>query len=152
MTPERLQTLNSQKHNLYTEFLPRGPNFTLFHYTTSRFRDKGCRNLEMPRMAPEWPFKHFTVKRVMNTLKIHPKTQISLFHSTTLVENRKCTEWPQNDLKHVTVKSFCIYWILTTEAQISLCFAIRPAVFKIQGWWQSEMHRMTPTWPQALNF
>ncbi len=83
MTPERLQALNSQKHNLYTEFLPRGPNFTLSHYTTSRFQDKGCRNLEMPRMAPEWPFKHFTVKRVMNTLKIHPKTQISLFHSTT---------------------------------------------------------------------
>ncbi len=41
-------------------------------------------------------------------------------------------------------------WILTPEAQISLRFARRPAVFKIQGR-KSEIHQMTPEWPYALN-
>ena len=36
-------------------------------------------------------------------------------------------------------------------AQISVRFALRPAVFDMQACRKSEMHRMTPEWPQALN-
>ncbi len=58
------------------------------------------------------------------------------------VVNRKCTEWHQNDLEHLTVKRIpCT--VCTTEAQIFVCFALRRAAFKIQGCWKlqkSEMH------------
>ncbi len=37
-----------------------------------------------------------------------------------VVENRKCTLWPQTDLEHLSVKITAVYfWILSIEAQIS---------------------------------
>ena len=37
-----------------------------------------------------------------------------------------------------------------TEAQISLRFAPRPAIFEIRAFRKTEMHPMTPKWPQGL--
>ncbi len=107
----------------------------------------------------------------------------------------ECTEWPQNDLNHWSVKSIlcplttrpsgpnftlfrsmtshfrdtgflkignapndprmtfisaqvskvpCVHWILTPKAQISICFALRPGIFKIQACRKSEWTQ----WPQ----
>ncbi len=56
-------------------------------------------------------------------------------------------EWPQA----LSCQKYPVYTILTPEAQISLRFALRPAVFDIQSCQKSEMHRKTPEWPQALN-
>ena len=42
--------------------------------------------------------------------------------------------------------------MLTPKAQISLRFALRPAVIEIQACRKSEMHRMIPEWPHAHNF
>ena len=44
----------------------------------------------------------------------------------------------------------CVHWICTSEAQISIRFALRPAVFEIQGFLNTEMHPMTPEWPKVL--
>ena len=59
-------------------------------------------------------------------------------------ENQQCTEWPQTELEHVTDKS-TLYTLNTyPDAQILVRFALRPAVFKIQGRRKTEMHWMTP--------
>ncbi len=59
----------------------------------------------------------------------------------------ECTEWPQNDLNYLSVKS--TLYILNThpETQILLRFALRPAVFDIQPCRKSDMHQMTPEGP-----
>ncbi len=49
-----------------------------------------------------------------------------------------------DDIKDLSVKNTLVYWILTTEAQISLRFALRPAVFEIHVFWKSECTE----WPQ----
>ena len=53
------------------------------------------------------------------------------FSRCNIVDNRKCTQWPQNDLKHLVSKVPCIHWILTPEVQISLGFALRSVFFQI---------------------
>ncbi len=71
-------------------------------------------------------------------------------------ENQKCTEWPQTELEHLTVKS-SLYTLKTylwaVEAQILVRFALRLAVSEIhvQGRRKSKMHRMTPNWNWILN-
>ena len=94
----------------------------------------------------------------MYTLNTHPRPNFAPCRSTTrrfryrLVENRKCAEWPQNDLKHLSVKStlctlntdprspnFTAFRSTTTvfeiqgcrKAQISLSFTLRTLVFQI---------------------
>ena len=72
----------------------------------------------------------------------YPSTAISLRYRALWY---KCTEWPQNDLEPYKVK--CTPYMYTLpESQISLCFALRPAVFEIQAILK-KVHRMTPTWP-----
>ncbi len=58
--------------------------------------------------------------------------------------NRKCSEWPQNDLSSYLSKVPCIHRILTHEAPISVSFTLRPAVFDIKDVRKSVMHRMFP--------
>ncbi len=51
------------------------------------------------------------------------------------MKNRKFTEWPQIDLKHLAFTNVpFMQWILTRDAHNFLCmyFALRPAVFEIQ--------------------
>ena len=92
-------------------------------------------------------------------------------------ENQKCTELPQAELEHLTIKStLYILYILTTESQILVSFALRLAVSKMQtctrsakignapnapklnlNTWQSKLlyihHKLTPEakfWSVAL--
>ncbi len=62
----------------------------------------------------------------------------------------KIHQWPQRDLKYLNVKS-TLCTLCTHEARICVRFALRPAVFKIQGRCKSEVSRMTPDWPWTLN-
>ena len=94
----------------------------------------------------EWPqteLEHLAVKSTLCTLNTYPWgpnfgpfcSTISCFRDTNMYkigENRKCTEWPQTELKHVRVKStlYTLY-IITPEAQILVRFALRPAVSKV---------------------
>ena len=51
----------------------------------------------------------------------------------------------------MTLTTYCQKYPLYTEyspqAQILLRFALRPAVFEMQGCRKSEMHWITPEWP-----
>ena len=62
----------------------------------------------------------------------------------------KCTEWPQNDLEHIRVKS-TMHIESTYSRGTNLCsFALQSAFFEIQDYRKSnklEMHRMTSEWP-----
>ena len=87
----------------------------------------------------------------MCTLNSHPEAQISIrfalrpaLFEIQFFENRKCTQWLQNDLNHWSIKVPCVHWILTPEAQISLRFAIRPGIVEIQACGKSECTQ----WPQ----
>ena len=116
---------------------PRGPNFTPFRSTTSRFRDTSLSKIENAPNDPKWPQSLNCQKYPVYTQYPPPRVK---FHSVSLydepfsrykaVENPKCTKWPQNDLKNLTVKSTRIHWIFTPETQILLRFALRPAVFR----------------------
>ncbi len=67
-----------------------------------------------------------------------------------LVTTRQCIEWPQNDLKQLNAKSTVYtHYLLISETQILVRFALRLTLFEIQGYRKSEMHWswMTPQWP-----
>ncbi len=61
--------------------------------------------------------------------KFHCFALLYPFSRYKIIKTRKCSEWPQNDLSHLTVKS--IHWTLTPEAQISIRFALRSLIFQI---------------------
>ncbi len=63
---------------------------------------------------------------------VHFALQPTIFE-IKVAKNRKCTEWPQTDLEHLTVKStlFALNTPPPLPAQILLRFALRGAVFKI---------------------
>ena len=54
-----------------------------------------------------------------------------------VVKNWKWTERPQIDLEHLTVKMTACTKVLTSEAEMLVCFTLWPA--KIQGYQKSEM-------------
>ncbi len=58
-------------------------------------------------------------------------------------ENGKCTEWPQSELEHLTVKTqkYSIYTKhnLPADAQILVCFPLQQAVSKISLFLQSPI-------------
>ncbi len=69
------------------------------------------------------------------------------FSRYKIVENWKCTKWPNNDLNHLSVKS-TLYTLNThTLGPNFNPFALRPAIFKILVFQKSEMNPMTPEWP-----
>ena len=65
-------------------------------------------------------------------------------------KNRKCTEWPQNYLKHSTVKS-TLYTLGIYHQYPNFGPFPSTAVFQIQDCQKSEMHRMTSDWLWTLN-
>ncbi len=97
--------------------------------------------------------EHLTVRSTLYTLNTYPRGPN--FHPFTLrpavstykiVQNWKCTEWPQTNLEHLWSEVPCINWILTLRPKFS------PAVFEIHGSCRkSEMHRMTSDGPWTLN-
>ncbi len=104
-------------------------------------------------MTPELP-EVFKFKSILHTLNTHPhpnpEAQMSLHFvlrpavlKHKVIENQKCTESPQNDLNHLTVKS--TLYILNThpEAQISLGFALRPAFSRFKV----DENRKCTEWP-----
>ncbi len=69
-------------------------------------------------------------------------------------ENRKCTEWPQTELEHLTVNS-TLYTLSTYPWGPNVGpFRLTKSCFQdttyTEGWWKSEMHRMTPNWTWTL--
>ncbi len=80
----------------------RGPNVTRFHSVTSRFPDT--------RLS-----KKYNVHTECSPLrpKFHPNSLYAqAFSSYKVVENRKGTEWPQNDLNYLSIKG-TLYTLIT---------------------------------------
>ncbi len=127
------------KRNMYTlNTQPQGPNFNPFRSMTSRFRDKRSKIGNAPNDN-----RRTLTTLLSNVTCIHwiliPKAQISirfaLRPSTArykVVKNRKCAEWPQNYLNHLTVKRTRYTPNTHPEALISFCSALWQAVFEIQ--------------------
>ncbi len=98
------------KTTLYTlETHHRGPISLRCTLWPPIFEIQGCWKLEMYRMTSEWPLP----LNCLYTLNTHPDAQISIrfalrqaIFEIQVVKNRKCTEWPQNDLNHIPDKSY----------------------------------------------
>ncbi len=140
------------KGNLYILIIyPRGTNLAPFALRPTVFEIQGCWKSED---APN----DFTL--ILNTLTVNnlsalhmyiqqwltPGTQILLglimtnhFRDTRLSKIPKCTEWHQNYLKHINVKSTLYPSIIYPWGTNFLCFALRPTVFKIQGCTRSNV-------------
>ncbi len=122
------------------------PNLSLFHSAASRF---GITD-HFETSAPNDP------KTTLNTTSRFQDSRLSKIGNQ---KNWKCTEWPQNNLKHLTVKSTLYTLSAYPEAQILVRFALQPAVFQIQGspnrrcgkWTPgtfSIWHLLCTVWPQ----
>ena len=123
MTPEWSWTLNSQKYPVYMKYLPpRAKYWSILLYGQPFSRYKVAENRKF-RKCTEWPQTDFEILTVISTsytLSNYPRgpnldpfcSMASHFQDirfTKIDKNRKCTEWSQNDLEHLTVKSTCIH-------------------------------------------
>ncbi len=113
---DNLKHLNDKSlasYPVHTEYSASSPNFTQFHSTTSRFRDTRLAKISNARNDPRMTLTTQLSKIPRLHRILTPEDQISLrfaqwqviFSRYRLVENRKCTECPQNDLNQFTVKS-----------------------------------------------
>ncbi len=135
------------------------PNvFSRFCSNSSRFRDTKLLNEIYQR--EDWPWTLNSQKCPIYTKYVLPRPKCGFallydqpFSKYKVVENRKCTDWPQNDLKFVRSK-YCIYTeTLTPDAKMLVRLALRRVIFKVQGCRKlqiSEMYRMTSDWPWTL--
>ncbi len=109
---------------IYTKYLPPPRHkFGQFCSTTNHFWDASLSKIGNSPNDFRMTFEHWTVKgtRTLHTgsapREVH--TQRSKFYSTSLYDQpflryktwkiEKCTEWPQIDLEHLTVKKYPIY-------------------------------------------
>ncbi len=97
-----------------------------------------------------------TLKTTMSNTKVHhicitsvTELQISpRFMTYMLVENQKCTKWPQNDLKRFCQNNLYAHQVLTYEAQIVVRFALRAVVSRCQLDCQKlEITKLNSDWP-----
>ena len=107
-------TITITLSTLYTlNTYPRGQNFTPSRSTTRLFRDTRLSKIGNTPNDPRTTLTTYNCHKhpvYIESLPPRPK-----FHSVSLyelsfsrykvVESRKCTEWPQNDLNHLTFKS-----------------------------------------------
>ncbi len=99
--------------------LTRGPNFHPFRSPTSLENRPGCRKSEMHWIASAWlwTLNCQNILYTLNYLRLRRKfSSVSLYNHSfwrfKVVENRKCTEWPQTDLEHL--KKLAVESILYT--------------------------------------
>ena len=123
-----------------------------FSLQSGFFEIQGCRN----QKCTEWPqseLENLTVKSTLYTLKTHPKgPNFYLFRSTTSrfrdTMSPKLGNAPNDPKLNFNTKLPCIHCVITPEAQILVCFALKKAFFKIAGYRKSEKSQMHRIWPQ----
>ncbi len=94
-------------------------------------------------MAPEL-LEAITFTSILYTVNTHPT--ISPFYLTTshlrdtrLSKIGNAPNDPRMTLNTSVVTVPCIHWIPTPKTQISIHFALWPAMFEMQGCWKSEI-------------
>ena len=135
MTPNWMWTLNSQS-TLYTLNTYRGgPNFGPFRSTVSRFLDTTCIWLAKIGNAPNdpkvntWPSNVRCINQILThevQILVRFALRLAFFSEIHGRQKRQCTEWPQTELEHRTVKSTLYVSNTYPEAQILVRFALRP--------------------------
>ncbi len=154
----------SQKYPMHTKYPPRSPIFPLFALWPPFLRQEVFENRKNQKCTevgiPEPEFDSVLLYGQPFLRYMVPETR----------KNRKCTEWPQYDLEHLTFKS-TLHTLITLEAQRFVSFALRRAIFKIQGcvnkknrkcteWLQNDLEDLTvkntmytvTTYPRGPNF
>ncbi len=132
----------------------------MFRSKTCRFRDKRLLKLRNTLNDPQNYLKHLTAQVSCIYWILIPEAQISLrfaygqpFSRYRIVENQKCTrgQWPQNDPRHLTVKS--TLYILNTHPRGP---NFTPFCSMTSRFWDTRLLKIgnAPNdleWPQALN-
>ena len=110
--------------------------------------------LEMHWMTPECPWAVKCQKYPVYTEYSPPRPKfhyVSLygqpFSRYRFFENQKCTIWPQNDLKHLSVKSTLCTPNIHPRGPNFNPFRSASSYFRDTGLSKTKMHRMTPEWP-----
>ncbi len=108
----KLSSTNIPENLPYTlRTYPRSPNVGLFRSTTSRFQDTTLSKIEM---NPNWSWTLNTLKysvyRYTKYLPLRPKFWSVLLYDQRFSRykvdgTRKCTEWLQTKLEHLTAKT-----------------------------------------------
>ena len=150
MTPEWPQARNCQKHNLYTECSPRGPNFKLrlSRYTTSSCQivNKICQKSKCNQKSrPQTDLNHLTAKRpfIHWLLTLRPK-----FHSISLYDQpvfvmQGCRK---SEMHQMTPRVTSTTHLTVKSVQISFRFAPRSLVFQItEMFWFPKRTQPDPT-------
>ncbi len=90
-------------------------------------------------------------------LRLRPKLRSVLLHNKRfsrykVAENWKCTEWPQTELEHLTVKS-TLYTLNTYPRgpNFDPFLSMTSHFWDTKGLQKSEMHQMTSKWTWTLN-
>ncbi len=169
MIPNWTWRLNSQKYFIYTNYLLLRSKFCSVSLYDLPFPRYNMYKVGENRKCTEWPqteFEDLTVKNTLYALNTYPEAQILVNFALWLaiseiqhVHGRRKSQmhqmtpiwtWKLNRQKY----SICTKYLITSEAQILVRFAIRLAVSKIQhlqSQWKLEIHRMTPNWTWRLN-
>ena len=109
--------------------------------------------------------EHLTVKCTLYTLNTcFQDPKFCPFHSTICrFKIQSCWKSAKSEMHRMTSdlswtcnnQNYSIYTkCLHSRPKMFVRFALRPAVFKIQGWWKSEiseMYRMSSDWLWSLN-
>ncbi len=140
MTPNWTWTLNSQNYPIYTVNIPpEGHILVRFALRPVVFKIQGRQKWEIHRMTPNWTGTHNSQKYPVYTKYLPcgpyfaPFSYVtSHFRGLTMsFKSRKCTECPQTQVEHLTVKS-TLYTSNTYPWGPNLVrFALWPAVSKI---------------------
>ncbi len=103
---------------------PNAQTFIHFALQPAVLEIQGCEILEMHQMTPEWPCTLNCHKHPVYTeyLSLKPNFWSILlcsqpFWRYKVAKNRKCIEWPRNDLENLTVKKCPVYTKLIPRGQ-----------------------------------
>ncbi len=153
MTPTWPWTPQGQMYLIYVLHIYSDPSLK-FHSTTSRFQEIQAILRQVHRMTPKWP-RAYSIKCTPYVLLVSPSLK---FHSVSVYgqpfssynpfEESAQTD-PQMTLNPTRSKVPHIRVTSVPESQITLRFAIRPAVFEIEAILR-QVDRMTSIWPWTL--
>ena len=112
MTPNWPWTANSDKHSAGTKDLPLRLKFYILLCDHWLSRYKVAPKAEIHWMTPNWTWTLNSQKYYIYTKYLPLRSTFSSvllynqrFSRYKVAENWKCTEWPQTELEHLTIKS-----------------------------------------------
>ena len=145
---------------MHQELTPQGPNFGPFHFTINILRDtmyRKWKKSEMHRITLKWPWTLNSENTLyIHILKTYPQglnfvrfclgaTVFEMQGCQKSEKNGKCTERPQNDIEHLTVKN-----TMYTLSTYPWCPILGPFLLYDQPFsrYNVVINRKCTEWPQ----